>query len=112
MPDNVICRLDDIPDGEGKGLIVQTKAGEREIMVIRKGGEVFGYLNSCPHAWVQLDGSPDRFMNRDKSHIMCAMHGAMFEIETGRCVAGPCLGDHLMAFPVTVRDGNIIAAFE
>ena len=81
-------------------------------LVIRKGGEVFGYLNSCPHAWVQLDGSPDRFMNRDKSHIMCAMHGAMFEIETGRCVAGPCLGDHLMPFPVTVRDGNIIAAFE
>lgn len=112
MAAEVICRLEDIPDGEGKGLIVQTTAGEREIMIIRKGGLAFGYLNSCPHAWVQLDGLPDRFMNRDGSHIMCAMHGAMFEIETGRCIAGPCLGDRLFPFPVTVRDGNIVAAAE
>ena len=45
----MICRLDDIPDGEGKGLTVQTKAGEREIMIIRKGEQAFSYLNSCPH---------------------------------------------------------------
>ena len=109
MVGDPICRLEDIPDGEGKGIVVQTRAGEREIMIIRKGNRVFGYLNSCPHAWVQLDGSPDRFMNRDRSHIMCATHGAMFDIETGRCIAGPCLGDHLMAFPVTVRDGTILA---
>ncbi len=110
MAGDVICCLDDIPDGEGKGFTVQTRAGEREIMVIRQGDQVFGYLNSCPHAWVQLDWSPDRFMNRDKTHIMCATHGAMFDIETGRCIVGPCRGDHLMAFPVTVHDGNIVAA--
>jgi nitrite reductase/ring-hydroxylating ferredoxin subunit len=108
MAGMVLCRLDDIPDGEGKGLTVDTRGGEREIMIVRKGGDAYGYLNSCPHAWVQLDWSPDRFMNRDKTHIMCATHGAMFEIETGRCVAGPCLGDKLMPFPVKVVNGNVV----
>ena len=109
MAGTILCRLDDIPDGEGKGLTVDTRGGEREIIIIRKGGAAFGYLNSCPHAWVQLDWSPDRFMNRDRSHIMCSTHGAMFEVETGRCVAGPCLGDKLMPFPVTVVDGAVVA---
>ena len=46
-------------------------------------------------------------MNMDKTRILCATHGAAFEIETGSCVSGPCEGDSLTPYPVTVVDGVV-----
>ncbi len=34
---------------------------------------------------------------------MCAAHGALFDIATGRCVLGPCLGDALTPVPLTLQ---------
>ncbi len=82
---------------------------ELDIFVIRRGEQVFGYVNSCPHAWTPLDWSPDRFTNMEKTHILCATHGAVFEMETGLCIAGPCKGDRLTNFPITVTAGAIFA---
>jgi nitrite reductase/ring-hydroxylating ferredoxin subunit len=91
----VLCHLDEIEDGEGKGFCFG--AGERltEIFVVRDGTSVYGYLNVCPHAGSPLDWQPDRFMNEDGSFIMCHTHGALFRIEDGYCIAGPCAGDGL-----------------
>ena len=56
-----------------------------------------------------LDWVPDRFMSEDGSYIMCATHGALFEIEDGDCIAGPCAGDRLTDVPVTVApDGRVV----
>jgi nitrite reductase/ring-hydroxylating ferredoxin subunit len=40
--------------------------------------------------------------------IRCIMHGALFEIDTGDCVAGPCLGDGLQSLPIHLRDGYVV----
>ena len=40
---------------------------------------------------------PDQFLSADLQLIVCATHGAQFEIHTGRCVSGPCLGQSLQA---------------
>jgi nitrite reductase/ring-hydroxylating ferredoxin subunit len=71
------------------------------IFVIRRGEDVRGYANSCPHQGTTLDWNPDVFLTYDKSHIQCATHGAWFQIDDGLCVAGPCLGQKL--YPVRVR---------
>jgi nitrite reductase/ring-hydroxylating ferredoxin subunit len=36
------------------------------------------------------------------------MHGALFEIESGVCVSGPCAGKALRALPVRVAQGYVV----
>ncbi len=107
----VLCRLDDIEDGQAKGFTLGQglEAGQgveaREIFVVREGARVFGYVNSCPHLGTPLDWQVNRFISLNSGHIMCATHGALFEIEGGFCVDGPCVGESLEPAPVVV-DGD------
>lgn len=75
--------------------------------VVRRGDEVFAYQNFCAHVGHPLNWSPHKFLTRDKSAIICASHGATYEIDTGRCFAGPGSGRSLRRVDVSVRDGVI-----
>ena len=75
---------------------------------MRRGGQVFVYVNSCPHIGTPLDWAPDRFLSADGSRIVCATHGAEFSIEDGVCVRGPCLGDRLEPVMIQIKDGIIL----
>ena len=75
--------------------------------VVRKGGEVFAYQNVCAHVGHPLNWSPNKFLTKDKSAIICASHGATYEIESGDCVAGPGSGGALKKVEVSVRDGVV-----
>ncbi len=75
--------------------------------VVRKGDEVFAYENYCVHVGHPLNWAPDAFLTKDRSAIICASHGAMYEIDTGLCFAGPCLGKSLRTVDATVRDGIV-----
>ena len=75
---------------------------------IRQGEQVHGYVNVCPHTASPLDWVENQFMSLDKSHIMCATHGAEFRIEDGFCVMGPCRGQSLDSISVSVRDGDVV----
>ena len=44
-----LCALEDIADGGAKGVTLGAGADRREIIVLRRGGAVFGYENRCPH---------------------------------------------------------------
>jgi nitrite reductase/ring-hydroxylating ferredoxin subunit len=105
-----LCRLDDIEDGAAKGFAVGEGTQRLNLFVVRDGARVYGYVNSCPHQGTPLDWTPDRFISDDTGLILCATHGALFEIEDGLCVAGPCAGAHLTPLPVAVRDGAIVFA--
>lgn len=69
----------------------------QKIFVVRREGQVYAYLNRCPHRGVPLEWQPDRFLDPSNSLIQCATHGALFLIESGECVAGPCSGHFLNA---------------
>jgi nitrite reductase/ring-hydroxylating ferredoxin subunit len=77
--------------------------------VVRRGAEVFGYVDSCPHAGWPL-AVADRYLTREKDLLVCSGHGALFRIDDGVCVAGPCDGAALNVWPVTVRDGMVVTA--
>lgn len=98
-----LCHLAEIPDGQGKGFVLEEDAQRREVFVVRRGARAFGYVNSCPHQGTPLDWTPDRFVTRDGRHILCATHGARFDTESGRCIAGPCPGTSLTAVPLTIE---------
>ena len=97
----VLCRLDEIADPGGKGFTLGAGAGRIDLFVVRRGQAVHGYLNICPHAGTPLDWQPDVFLDPSKTLIQCASHGALFGIEDGLCVAGPCKGRRLS--PIAVR---------
>ena len=75
--------------------------------VVRKGDDVFAYQNFCMHLGHPLNWMPDGFLTKDRTAIMCTSHGALYEIDTGLCFAGPCLGKELTMVDVKVRDGIV-----
>lgn len=105
----VLCRLAEIDDGAGKGFLLGEGLEQRDVMVLRAGERVFGYVNSCPHQGTPLDWVEDAFMSEDGGHIMCHTHGALFQVEDGYCIAGPCSGDSLTPLTLEVDDqGQVI----
>ena len=82
--------------------------GDAESLVLyREGGQVRAWLNICPHAGRRLDWAPGQFLRSKEGLLVCAAHGASFELAGGSCVAGPCRGESLRAVPVQVRDGQV-----
>ena len=104
-----LCMLDEIEDEAGKELVLghgDTKWPFR-MFVVRRGGDVWGYVNTCPYQHIPLNYFPDRFVSADKQFIMCGNHAARFNFDDGYCVSGPCAGQSLQRVPVTVRDGVV-----
>lgn len=75
--------------------------------VVRQGDAVFAYQNFCAHVGHQLNWQPDQFLTKDESAIMCVSHGALYEIASGLCFAGPCRGKSLRTVELSVRDGVV-----
>jgi nitrite reductase/ring-hydroxylating ferredoxin subunit len=78
--------------------------------VVRRDNAVFAYQNHCPHAGHPLNWQPDDFLTEDETAIICASHGAMYDIASGTCFAGPCIGKSLQNVEVNVRDGVVYVA--
>ncbi|HFE48358.1 MAG TPA: Rieske (2Fe-2S) protein [Chromatiaceae bacterium] len=104
MNEWVLVEVDDIPEQGGKGLELATPGGEgRSIFIVRKEGKLYAYLNRCPHTGVGLEWMPNEFFDYDRNYIQCAMHGALFAVEDGLCLRGPCIGQHLQPLALEVR---------
>ena len=101
-----LCRLDEIPDGGATAVDAVLADGEASLILLRRGDQVRGYLNVCPHAGRRLDYAPGMFLLKDEL-LICAVHGASFNRNDGICVAGPCRGEHLRALAVELRDGEV-----
>lgn len=85
-----------IPEGRPVGRNLGDGARALPVILVRAGGMVTAYLNSCPHAGVRLDWRPDDFLDYTGDYLLCSMHGALFEPSSGVCVAGPCRGSRLV----------------
>ena len=89
------------PPPEGLSEIEVELDGERQSLVLcRRGERLQAWLNICPHAGRRLDWAPGKFLV-DQGRLVCAAHGASFELENGLCVAGPCRGASLVPVAVT-----------
>lgn len=100
-----LASFDDLPDG---GLLeVEAEVGgtAESLILHRDGDQVRAWLNICPHAGRRLDWAPGKFLLSKDGLLVCAAHGASFELREGACVAGPCRGDSLRAVAVDVVDG-------
>lgn len=96
LADGALVECEGVVDGVAESLIVR-----------RNGTDVHAWLNVCPHAGRRLDWAPGRFLVGKDGLLVCAVHGASFELPSGACVAGPCRGESLRAVPVRVEDGAV-----
>jgi nitrite reductase/ring-hydroxylating ferredoxin subunit len=99
-----------IPDGKARNFVLEMRAGRFHGFVVRRGSEVHGYLDRCAHMALPLSQKLDDYLTEDGSHIVCSWHGALYRIEDGVCVGGPCTGARLQPWPVTVVDGVLVTA--
>ena len=100
--------LADVPEDDARGYTWRDGPKQRKFIILRWQGETIVYRNRCPHAGTPLDWIPDRFFDRDKTHLFCTAHGASFEPDTGLCVDGPCIGDHLERCDFEIVDGMVM----
>ena len=107
-PGVALCAHDDIAEPGSRGFVLQIGEAFFHGFVVRKGGETVGWVDRCPHAGFPLNWQPDAFLAPDAPLILCVMHGALFEIESGLCVSGPCAGQALRALPVRVARGYVM----
>jgi nitrite reductase/ring-hydroxylating ferredoxin subunit len=102
-----VGRLDEIGDPGCREFRIGDGDWPFRGFVVRRGDDVFAYQNFCVHVGHPLNWIPDSFLTRDRSAIICASHGAVYEIETGLCVKGPCTGKSLRCVDVEVDDGVV-----
>ena len=70
------------------------------IIISRIDGEYHAMNDRCTHAASQLSTGRVR-----RDHIMCPLHGARFELKTGKCAGGA--HRDIRTFPVKIENGAI-----
>lgn len=103
MTQNALFHIDDLTEGDSLGI----EAGELALIAIKKRGQLYLYHNRCPHVGIRLEWQPHKFLDSDKNLIQCSSHGALFTINNGRCVAGPCTGQSLKSIAFEVIEGGV-----
>lgn len=108
-----ICAASEIEKGDARAFSLSriTDAGEARplaLVVVRTHrDEFFGYVNVCPHKGSWLNFGDGSFFSRDRAFLQCGRHGALFEIDTGLCIAGECKGDSLEPVAIAVIGGDL-----
>jgi nitrite reductase/ring-hydroxylating ferredoxin subunit len=79
-----------------------------EVILYRQGDTVHAYRNSCPHIGVGLDYGNGSCLLDDGVTLLCALHGATFEADSGLCTGGPCAGRSLTRVAVRVEGDAVV----
>lgn len=80
-----VAKTSDITPGE----VLRVEIGEHEIGIYNLDGEYYAISDVCSHAYAQLsEGDVDA----DEGSVECPLHGASFDIRTGRHLSFPAVG--------------------
>lgn len=107
-----LCTLEDLEATGGKTLIQEINNRNIDLFVVKKNDGVFCYVDSCPHTGVMLPWREDDYFDEDGELLMCATHGALFRVEDGHCVSGPCNGQSLKQLPIKIENNEVYLQLE
>ena len=100
-----VSTLDELAKYSSFGFEIQTESTLIEGFLVRTpANKWLAYKNNCPHQHLPLNWNPHQFLDQNNELIVCAMHLALFELETGRCVVGPCVGKSLTPLYIEMID--------
>jgi nitrite reductase/ring-hydroxylating ferredoxin subunit len=106
-----LCHVDDVPDRHSRGFDPRG-GGQDTVVVVRQGRALFAYADACPHHGTPMAWRKDAYLDAACERIVCAAHGALFEIATGLCILGPCLGEALKPVALTVYENGDVHLVE
>jgi nitrite reductase/ring-hydroxylating ferredoxin subunit len=111
IPGHYLCRSEEIAEGEARAFPPPGRA-RTKLFVVRRHGALFAYWDACPHySDTPMAWRTNEYLNAGRDRIVCASHGAEFDIETGRCVLGAALGKSLTLAPIeTSAAGGVFLA--
>jgi nitrite reductase/ring-hydroxylating ferredoxin subunit len=95
-----VGKLDEFP----KGVIRACRVNQKSVAVVQVSGRVHAYANVCPHAGYTLAGGPVT-----DTTLICDVHGAEFELETGVAIRGPAARG-LDVYKVRVEGSDVLVA--
>ena len=101
-----LCKFSEVGEN-GKEIRLQAEKGAIYIMLFRQSDSIRAFHNVCPHQGKSLNFAPDRFLITPDQHLVCAHHGATFEIENGKCLDGPCRGSSLRRVEVFLENNLV-----
>ncbi len=107
-PGTVLGPLADVPDGGAREFTFGAGKSAFSMFVVRRGDDVRGYLNLCPHFSLPLNARAGVFLNDQGTRIRCSMHFAEFRIEDGFGLSGAAENCWLDPVPVVLRDGLLL----
>lgn len=106
-----LCSGREIGEGEARGF-GPLEGFDRKVILLRKNGVLHAWLDACPHysSGTPMAWKTDAYLNGGGTHVACHSHGALFEMDTGKCVLGPCLGQSLTRVKITVTEEDSVFA--
>lgn len=102
-----LCAADELTGVDSKEFKLEIPGQDGNIFIVHFHGQLYAYLNHCPHMGVPLNWNADKFLDLSKTLIICGTHGALFRIEDGLCVWGPCVKQSLTALPLELEEGKL-----
>jgi len=99
-----LCETKDLAEYETRSFSVDKDDDTLDLVLLKQDGAIRAYLNHCPHLGIPLNWQPDEFMSLEGTHIQCSTHGALFQLEDGHCIAGPCRGESLTTLTTEITD--------
>jgi len=79
------------------------RAGEADVLLVRRDDRLFAYRNECPHQGMPLHQGR---IDAEDGTITCPYHGFCFEVDSGECRTTPQV--QLEPFPLRVEAGRIL----
>lgn len=103
-----LCNAAEIEDPGSRAFEIPFFNKRVDVFVVHSGGCFHAYVNSCPHTGITLEWLEHQFLDLDKTFIQCSSHDALFEIDTGRCIAGPCVGKSLQPLELSQEGSALV----
>ncbi|WP_376695026.1 Rieske (2Fe-2S) protein [Wenzhouxiangella sp. EGI_FJ10305] len=102
-----LCAGDELAEGCYREFRIDYDGEPLWLIATRRNGQPRVWINLCPHQARPLNFAPDRFLTDDDNRLVCAHHGAVFDPDSGTCVAGPCRNAELRALDVCQREDRV-----
>ena len=102
-----LCNTSELEENQSKGFALPDHTRDPAIFVVRHDNQFYAYENTCPHTTAPLNWQPDQFMDMDNEYIQCSVHGALFQIQDGLCIRGPCVQQSLKAANLVIENSKI-----
>ena len=100
-----LCKIDELEENKARGFSTAGNIDQHDVILVKRDGQFYAYKNNCPHTGVNLNWQPDEFMDMESFYLQCSVHGALFNVEDGVCVRGPCINQSLIALSIqTIND--------